>query len=469
MIVPIILSGGMGTRLWPFSRDLEPKQLAAFGGDQTLLQDTVARLEGLADCAAPIIVCNETHRFIVAEQLRVLGVERTQIFLEPMGRNTAPAIAVGALAALELHEDAAILVMPADHRIGELALFHEAVKRGVSRVEQGQLVAFGIPPRHPETGYGYIRCGRELSEECFHIAQFVEKPSLSLAEQYVASGDYFWNSGMFLFGARAYLEALEAFQPEMLVWSRRAYAQRTTTGPFEHLDAAAFEQCPSDSVDYAVMEHTESAAMVSLASPWSDLGSWSAVWEDGPKDEHGNSTHGEGRFVECKNSMIHASDRLVTAVGVEQVAIVETADAVLVVGMEKDQYVKELVQGLRAGGREEVHAHMTVRRPWGSYTRLGEQEGFQVKRIVVTPGSSLSLQKHFRRAEHWVVVRGVARITNGDEVFERRAHEHTFIPMGTIHRLENPGDEDLEIIEVQLGDYFGEDDIVRLQDVYGRS
>jgi mannose-1-phosphate guanylyltransferase/mannose-6-phosphate isomerase len=466
LIVPVILSGGMGTRLWPFSRNLQPKQLMAFGGESTLLQDTASRLNGLKGASAPIVVCNEAHRFVVAEQLRSMGCTGAEVVLEPVGRNTAPAIAVGAHQALSRSQDAVLLVMPADHRIGVPQSFWAAIQRGMLLANQGWLVVFGITPEHPETGYGYIRSGAALDDVASEVDAFVEKPDLRTAKEYLASGDYLWNSGLFLFKASAYLEALKAFEPEMFLHSKAAYEGRSQSDDFIRLDEEAFGRCPANSIDYAVMERSEQVAVVPLDCDWTDLGAWSAVWEDAKKDAQGNALIGDATALKTRNTLVYATHRLVTAVGVEDVAIVETGDAVLVVGLKEDQAVKQLVATLH--GREEVHAHLTVRRPWGSYTRLGEQDGFQVKRIVVQPGAILSLQKHQHRSEHWMVVSGVARVTNGDEVFDLSAPKHTFIPAGTVHRLENVGNVPLELIEVQLGDYLGEDDIIRLEDRYGR-
>jgi mannose-1-phosphate guanylyltransferase len=466
LIVPVILSGGMGTRLWPISRKLQPKQLMGFGAERSLLQETAARLGGLHEADAPIVVCNEAHRFVVAEQLRELGCEGAAIVLEPTGRNTAPAIAIGALQALSHSEDAILLVMPADHQMSGLDRFHSAVTRGVALAKADKLVVFGIAPRGPETGYGYVRRGEDLGQDAYAVAEFVEKPTLETARRYLDSGAYAWNSGIFLFRARTYLDCLTAFEPEMARWCEAAFDGRSDSGDFIRLDEDSFSQCPSNSIDYAVMEQADNVAMVTLDCAWSDLGSWSAVWEASEKDGAGNALIGEVLAIDTTNTLVFSSERLVAAVGVDNLAIVETGDAVLVVSKDTDQDVKTLVSQMLE--RPEVDAHLTVRRPWGSFTRMGERAGFQVKRIVVKPGASLSLQKHQHRSEHWVVVRGTGRVTNDGAVFELGHSGHTYIPAGAVHRLENPGTEDLEIVEVQLGAYLGEDDIVRLEDRYGR-
>lgn len=466
MIFPVILSGGMGTRLWPFSRKLQPKQLMGFGGDSTLLQDTALRIQGLSGAASSLVICNDVHRFVVAEQLRAIGCDDAKLILEPMGRNTAPAIAIGALQALTQSEDAILLVMPADHQIDGLARFQAAVQRGAELAEAGHLVVFGVDPRGPETGYGYVRRGDSLTRDAFSVAEFVEKPDFETAQKYVASGAYAWNSGMFLFRASRFLEVLAEHQPDMMKWSQAAFDGRTESEEFIRLDAESFGQCPADSIDYAVMERAENVAMVTLDCRWNDLGAWSSVWDDLEKDENGNALVGDAVAVSSTESLVFSTSRLVSVVGVNDLAVIETGDAVLVVAKGQDQDVKALVHQLSE--REEINAHLTVRRPWGSYTRLREMEGFQVKRIVVKPGAILSLQKHYHRSEHWVVVKGTGRITNGDDVFELTHSGHTYIPAGTVHRLENPGSVDLEIIEIQLGEYLGEDDIVRLEDRYGR-
>lgn len=467
MIFPIILSGGMGTRLWPFSRKLQPKQLMSFGDDATLLQDTARRLQGVQGACSPVVICNESHRFIVAEQLRGMGLTNSEVILEPEGRNTAPAIALGALHAMNRDPDAILLVMPADHRIDELDRFQQAVARAVMLARSGHLVVFGVTPRGPETGYGYLRRGDALGVDSYAVRAFVEKPDQATAESYLRSGEYAWNSGMFVFQAREYLNVLGTFEPEMVKYATQAYQNKSSDPDFVRVDGDAFGRCPSNSIDYAVMEKASNVAMVTLDCRWNDLGAWSSVWEEYPKDEDGNVLMGEAMALDSEDTLVCSTTRLVSVVGVKDLAVVETGDAVLVVSKAQDQGVKELVAQL--SDSDVVHAHLTVHRPWGSYSRLGEADGFQVKRIVVKPGASLSLQKHHKRSEHWVIVKGVGRITNGDDVFDLGHSGHTFIPTGAVHRLENPGEVDLELIEVQLGAYLGEDDIVRLEDVYGRS
>lgn len=477
MIVPVILSGGAGTRLWPLSRELYPKQLLPLVGEQTMLQETVTRLRGLADLGAPLVVCNESHRFLVAEQLRAIGVKPSAIVLEPVGRNTAPAVAVAALLAGAAGDDPLLLVLPADHVIADSAALRAAVQAGAGLAEEGRLLTFGIVPDKPETGYGYIRAGAPLGVRGpdpspftpSAVAEFVEKPDLATAQRYVASGDYFWNSGMFMFRASAFLAELERFAPEMLAACRKAVAVSARDLDFTRLDVEAFAACPGDSIDYAVMEKTAAAAVIPLDAGWSDVGSWSALWEVGEQDASGNVLSGDVLLEEVSNSFIYAGSRLVAAVGIEDHVVVETADAVLVARKDKVQQVKAIVQQLNARQRGEAVLHRRVNRPWGAYECIDSAERFQVKRITVSPGASLSLQLHHHRAEHWIVVKGTARITKGDEVLTLSENQSTYIPLGMAHRLENPGRIPLEIIEVQSGSYLGEDDIVRFEDNYGRS
>jgi len=477
MIVPVILSGGSGSRLWPLSRELYPKQLLPLVGEQTLLQQTVARLDGLTSMAPPLIVCNGEHRFMVAEQLRALRVEPGAILLEPVGRNTAPAVAVAALEALAHGEDPLLLVLPADHVIRDRARFHAAVETARRLAGQDRLVTFGIVPTGPETGFGYIARGSALGSddhEAYAVQGFVEKPDQATAEGYVNSGDYYWNSGMFLFRAQRYLEALGQHQPAMLAACRDAHAGRQADFDFLRLDAAAFAACPADSIDYAVMEpacrpdEPEAAAVVPLDAGWSDVGSWSALWDEGEKDADGNVALGDVVTSGVRNSYLRAEARLLAVIGVEDHVVIETADAVLVAHKDHVQEVKGIVEQLKASGREEAGIHRTAYRPWGSYECLNLGPRFQVKRISVKPGAQLSLQMHHHRAEHWVVVSGTARITRGDETFLLSENESTFIPLGTRHRMENVGKVPLELIEVQSGSYLGEDDIIRFDDQYGR-
>jgi mannose-1-phosphate guanylyltransferase/mannose-6-phosphate isomerase len=473
LIVPVILSGGAGTRLWPLSRELYPKQLLPLVTERTMLQDTLLRLRGTEGLAAPLVVCNEAHRFLVAEQLRQIGAAPA-ILLEPVGRNTAPAVAIAALEALAADADAILLVLPADHAIGDPAALRAAVAAGRQWAEAAHLITFGIVPTAAETGYGYIRAGKALGAARQPLAphaveRFVEKPDLETARRYVASGEYFWNSGMFMFRAAVFLQELERFAPQILAACKRAHAGATKDLDFIRLDAVAFADCPANSIDYAVMEKTAAAAVIPLAAGWNDVGSWSALWEVGAKDAAGNAVLGDVALHGVKNSYVHAGSRLVAAIGVEDQIIVETADAVLVASRERVQEVKEIVARLKAQERSEVALHRKVFRPWGAYECIDAAERFQVKRITVNPGAALSLQMHHHRAEHWVVVRGTARITRGDEVFVLSENQSTYIPLGVTHRLENPGKIPLELIEVQSGSYLGEDDIQRFEDTYGRT
>ena len=480
-ILPVILSGGAGSRLWPLSREHYPKQLIAFNGENSLLQDTVLRLDGLAaDLDAPMLVCNEDHRFLVAEQLREIDHPASAIVLEPVGRNTAPALTVAALHCLEDGNDAVLLVMPADHVIQEAAAFHAVIGEAVSLAEEGALVTFGIVPSHGETGYGYIRKGKAIDGhgDASEIAEFVEKPDKPTADAYVASGDYLWNSGMFVMKASVWMEQIEKYQPAMAEACRKALQGEVRDLDFCRLDKEAFAACPSESIDYAVMERLganardEGAArgvVVPLDAGWSDLGAWPAIWEACDRDDCGNMTKGDVLTHDTRNTLIHAEHRLVASVGLEDLLVVETADAVLVANKSHAQDVKKIVEQLKAEGRPERLVHRQVYRPWGSYEGVDAGERFQVKRIVVTPGAALSLQMHHHRAEHWIVVKGTARVTCGDETFLLTENQSTYIPIGEKHRLENPGTVPLEIIEVQSGSYLGEDDIVRFEDQYGRS
>lgn len=472
-IVPVILSGGAGTRLWPLSRELYPKQLLPLVGERTMLQETLLRLEGLERLAPPLVVCNEAHRFLVAEQLRAVERPPQAIILEPVGRNTAPAVALAALQATDDGADPLLLVLPADHVIRDALALRQAIVAGCAAASAGALLTFGIVPTAPETGYGYIRQGSPhssllTSHEIFTVAQFVEKPDLATAERYLASGDYLWNSGMFLFRASTFLEELARHAPQMLTACRKAWTGRAVDLDFTRLDAEAFAACPADSIDYAVMERTTSAAVIPLAAGWSDVGSWSALWEVGDGCVAGNVRYGDVIDIDVENSFLYAGTRLVAAVGLKDMVVVETADAVLVAAKDRVQDVKKIVDHLKKQGRDEHLLHRRVNRPWGAYEGLDAGDGFLVKRITVNPGASLSLQRHRQRAEHWVVVRGTARIVCDDDILTRTANQSVYIPIGTVHRLENPGEVMLEIIEVQTGDYLGEDDIERLEDRYGR-
>jgi len=471
MLTPVILSGGAGTRLWPLSRELYPKQLLALTGERTMLQQTALRLSGLA-AASPVVVCNEAHRFLVAEQLRQLKMDTRAVVLEPFGRNTAPAIALAALAGLKIAagEDPELLVLPADHVIRDVPAFQKAVRVALPAVQQGKLVTFGIVPSAPETGYGYIQRGAETAAGAglYQIARFVEKPNLERAQQFLKSGDYLWNSGMFMFRASRYLEELEKFAPQIARVCRSAFDNATSDLDFMRIDAKAFENCPSDSIDYAVMEKTSAAVVVPLAAGWSDVGSWSALHEACESDGHGNVSRGDVISEDSNGNYLYSESRLVATVGLQDHVVVETKDAVLVAPKDRVQDVKKLVTRLKEAGRYEHSLHREVFRPWGSYDSIENGERFQVKRLKVKPGATLSLQMHHHRAEHWIVVSGTARITRGEEVFLLEENQSTYIPIGVKHRIENPGMIPLHIIEVQSGSYLGEDDIVRFDDRYGR-
>ena len=462
---PVILCGGSGSRLWPLSRSKFPKQLLPLSSDLSLLQETCRRLELLEPKPeAPVVICNDAHRFLVAGQIENLGVQ-PRLVLEPVGRNTAPAVALAALLVQEpARADTLLLVLPADHVIRDPNALAAAVAAAAPAAHEGRLVTFGIVPTSPETGYGYIRAV-ESEAAIRPVDQFVEKPDFETARRYVQSGSYFWNSGMFLLSAGAYLDELRTFAPDMVAACERALPGGTDAEPVV-LDAEAFAACPADSIDYAVMEKTDRASVVPLDAGWSDVGSWAALHDVTAHDRDGNALSGDVVAVDCRDTLIRSESRLVTAVGLEDCVVIETKDAVLVVPKDRAQDVKKLVDEL--GDREETRLGREVFRPWGSYDSLENADGFQVKRLTVLPGAILSLQLHHRRAEHWVVVAGTARITLDDDVFDLGVNEHTFIPVGARHRIENPGTELLHIIEVQVGDYLGEDDIVRFEDKYGR-
>ncbi|MEZ8034573.1 mannose-1-phosphate guanylyltransferase/mannose-6-phosphate isomerase [Vibrio crassostreae] len=482
MIVPVILAGGSGSRLWPLSRELYPKQFLNIAGKQSMLQQTLQRLQGLdeyltdSNCDAPLIICNEEHRFIAAEQARASNIQHSGILLEPVGRNTAPAIALAALQALghsnssQQHKsDPILLVLAADHHIVKTAEFQQTVARGVEYAKQGKLVTFGITPNVPETGYGYIKQGEPLSHHAFAIECFVEKPDLATAEQYVNSGQYLWNSGMFMFRASRYLEELAEHRPEILTACKLALTTQNTDLDFIRIDAEAFQSSPSDSIDYAVMEKTSDAAVIPMDVGWNDIGSWSAIWDVSDKDEHNNVIEGDVLTVDSQYNYIHAENKLVATVGVENLIIVETKDAILVANKDKVQGVKSIVSQLNQAGRTEHLHHREVFRPWGKYDVIDLGQRDKVKRITVKPGHKLSLQMHHHRAEHWVVVAGTAKVTNDEKTYLVEEDQSTYIPLGHIHSLENPGDTPLEMIEVQTGSHLSEDDIIRYQDSYGRS
>lgn len=470
MIVPVILCGGSGTRLWPLSREAYPKQFYSLVEDETLLQSTIKRLSGLPNCETPLLVCNNQHRFLAAEQMRRIGVESPSILLEPVGRNTAPAVACAALSLTQQEDNPVLFVLPADHIITDIQAFCQAVETGALLAEQGKLVTFGIIPTAPETGYGYIKASDRLDtgNPAFQVDRFVEKPDLDTAQDYIKSGEYYWNSGMFMFKADRYLEELEQFAPEMLYACTAAYEKIVQDLDFLRLDAGAFAECTSDSVDYAIMEKTDSAVVVPLDAGWSDLGSWASLLELGPRDQDENVVLGDVVTKDVNNCYLRSEARLLTALGVKDLIVVDSSDALLVVHKDRVQDVKAIVNQLKAAGREESISHRKVYRPWGAYESIDVSKRFQVKRITVKPGGILSLQMHHHRAEHWIIVRGTARITRGDKVLLLTEDQSTYIPLGVNHRLENPGVIPLELIEVQTGSYLGEDDIIRLEDVYGR-
>jgi mannose-1-phosphate guanylyltransferase/mannose-1-phosphate guanylyltransferase/mannose-6-phosphate isomerase len=469
VLYPVILSGGSGTRLWPLSRAALPKQLLPLASERSMLQETVARLEKLPGLGPLVVVCNAEHRFLIAEQLRSLSMPLADIVLEPVGRNTAPAAVVAALRLMERDPDAVMLLLPADHLIADVPAFHAVVEEGMKAVAQGRLVTFGIVPDAPETGYGYIQQGPGLAgTAACEVARFVEKPDLATAEQFLSAGDYLWNSGMFLFSCRQYIDELERLRPDMLSACRQSLAGSQVDLDFCRLDSAAFAACPSDSIDYAVMEKTSRAAVVPASMGWNDIGSWTALWEVGEHDESGNVVRGDVWLDGVSDSLVRAESRMVAVIGVRDLLIVETADALLVADKSCAQDVKKAVEYLKASDRCEHEFHTRVFRPWGWYEGIDAGERFQVKRIAVKPGAALSLQMHHHRAEHWIVVRGTARVTRGDETLLVTENQSTYIPLGTTHRLENPGKVTLEMIEVQSGSYLGEDDITRFEDTYGR-
>ena len=469
MITPIIMAGGTGSRLWPLSRELYPKQFLTVTGEQSMLQQTVARLSGI-EHSPSVLICNEEHRFIAAEQMRLAGYEHAGIILEPVGRNTAPAIALAALQAVNNAadgEDPILLVLAADHIIKNEQAFKSAVEKALPFAQNNQLVTFGIVPTTPETGYGYIKSGSQ-NGDAFTVSEFVEKPDLSTAEKYLESGNYYWNSGMFLFKASRYLEELAKFAPEMSDVCKRAIATPSQDVEFIRVDKAIFETCPNVSVDYAVMEKSQDVVVVPMDAGWSDVGSFSALWEVSEKDENQNVNKGDVINVDSTNNYIYAENKLVSTVGVDNLVIIETKDAILVANKDKVQNVKSVVNKLKAAGRTEHKLHREVYRPWGKYDSIDSGKRDHVKRITVKPGEKLSIQKHHHRAEHWIVVSGTASVLNGDKTTLVTENQSMYIPLGNIHALENPGKIPLEMIEVQTGSYLGEDDIVRFEDRYGR-
>ena len=470
MLHPVILSGGSGSRLWPLSRQNLPKQFLALIGDHSLFQETVLRANALGNAQPPVTVCSEDHRFMVGEQLQAVGVASGGILLEPIARNTAPAIALAALHLATTDTDATMLVLPADHLIEDEASFRNAVDAAAALAEQGWLVTFGIQPDYAEVGYGYIARGDALADAGYRVARFVEKPDLATAQGYVEDGSYAWNSGMFLFKAQRYLDELQRYAPKIFDAASAAFASAQSDLDFIRVDQDAFAASPSDSIDYAVMEHTDRAAVVPVSCGWSDIGSWSSLWSVAERDAEGNRHEGDVISIDTRNSLVRASERrMIATIGVEDLVIVDTPDATLVARKDRVQDVKRIVDQLKAAGRQEHLFHRKVYRPWGNYDSIDAGDRFQVKRIVVKPGGVLSLQKHSQRAEHWIVVSGVAEVTCDDKVFDLHENQSTYIPLGSVHRLRNRGTEPVELIEVQSGRYLGEDDIVRLEDVYGRS
>ncbi|MGO4743587.1 mannose-1-phosphate guanylyltransferase/mannose-6-phosphate isomerase [Serratia quinivorans] len=469
MLLPVIMAGGTGSRLWPMSRELHPKQFLRLHSLHSMLQETLKRLDGV-EVSEPVVICNEDHRFMVAEQLRQIDMLSHNIILEPIGRNTAPAIALAALNAIAKGHDPIMLVLAADHIIKDVSTFHNAIEAAIPYAAGQSLVTFGIVPSGPETGYGYIQRGESTGEnaEASSVKRFVEKPDLATAQAYVDSGEYFWNSGMFMFRAKRYLEELEKFRPDILDACRLSLANTECDKNFINVNYDAFSSCPDESVDYAVMEKTHDAVMIPLDAGWSDVGSWSALWEVSQKDDAGNALTGDTFLHNTHDCYINTDEKLVAAVGVDNLVIVNTKDAVLVVDKSRVQDVKKVVEHLKKHKRSEYRRHREVYRPWGICDLLVDEKRFNVNRITVNPGEAFSLQMHHHRTEHWVVLAGTARVTTGDKTFLLTENQSTFIPIGVVHRLENPGNIPLELIEVQAGSYLGDDDIIRIKDHYGR-
>jgi mannose-1-phosphate guanylyltransferase/mannose-6-phosphate isomerase len=467
MIKPVILCGGSGTRLWPLSRQAYPKQFIKLHGNGTMLQDCIARQSGLV-AADAIFVCNEEHRFLTAEQIRSHGFNHAGIILEPIPKNTAPAIALAALHAISEGEDPILLILPADHIIKNIDAYRLTIEKA-SQVCKDGLLTFGIVPSKPETGYGYIRVGEKVNDnEVYHVEAFVEKPDSLTAEKYLKNGDYLWNSGIFMFRAGRYLKELEKFRPDIFEACKKAMEGAKKDLDFIRIGKKAFEDCPAESIDYAIMEKTDQAMVVKMESSWSDIGSWQALWEINNKDEHGNSLKGDAIVHETNNSLVIAESRLVVVQGMDKVAVIETKDALLVTSMDHAQEIKKIVQRLESMQRDEIKQQRQVYRPWGHYDSMDSGDRFQVKRITVKPGAKLSVQMHHHRAEHWVVVSGSAKVRIGEKTILLTENQSAYIPLGETHSLENPGKIPLNIIEVQTGAYLGEDDIVRFEDRYGR-
>ena len=466
-ILPVVMAGGSGTRLWPLSRSLYPKQFLSLVDDASLLQGTLLRLENL-DCSTPLIISNNEHRFIVAEQLRQAGIVDFDIILEPMGRNTAPAIALAALHALRDGDDPIMLVLAADHVIQNVDAFCSSVTLAQRQAVDGKMVTFGIVPTHAETGYGYIRQGKEVLESVFEVDAFVEKPDQSTAEAYLCDGHYLWNSGMFMFKASVYLSELEKFRPDILSVCKKAMSGASSDLDFIRLEDSVFAACPDESIDYAVMEKTSHSVVVPMDAQWCDVGSWSSLWDISTKDDNGNVTHGDVIYHNSNNNYVYAENSLVATIGTDDLVIVQTKDALLSATQDQVQNIKKVVDVLKREKRSEHISHREEYRPWGRYDSIDQGGRYQVKRITVKPGERLSTQMHYHRAEHWVVVAGTAKVTRGDDVFLVSENESTFIPVGVVHTLENPGKVPLEVIEIQSGTYLGSDDIVRFDDKYGR-
>ncbi|PKH86060.1 mannose-1-phosphate guanylyltransferase/mannose-6-phosphate isomerase [Colwellia sp. Bg11-28] len=465
-ISPVIMCGGSGTRLWPLSRALFPKQFLPLVNDTSMLQDTLKRLPN--NCSDPVFICNEEHRFLVAEQVRQLSLSQGTILLEPEGRNTAPAVALAALNALKKDEDAILLVLAADHVIKNTEAFHQVVSQASVAAEEGKLVTFGIVPTHAETGYGYIKKGEQQKDSTFKVAQFVEKPDEATAISYLASGEFLWNSGMFLFKASRYIEELAKYRPDILEQCQQAMTDVEYDLDFLRPNKTAFLACANESIDYAVMEKTDAAVVIPLDAGWSDVGSYSALWEVCEKNEDKNVLKGDVIAHQTTNSYIHSQNKLITTIGVDNLVIIDTPDAVLVANKDKVQEVKQIVEQLKKEQRTEAVLHREVYRPWGKYDSVDSGERFQVKRITVKPGAKLSVQMHHHRAEHWIVVSGTAKVTIDDKSVLLSENQSAYIPIGAVHALENPGKLPLEMIEVQSGSYLGEDDIIRFEDRYGR-
>ena len=470
MLLPVIMAGGTGSRLWPMSRELYPKQFLRLYGQRSMLQETVLRLDDV-DAREPVVICNQEHRFLVAEQLRQINKLSHNIILEPVGRNTAPAIALATLSAIENGDDPILLVLAADHIINNKLAFHQAIKSAFKFALQGRLVTFGIVPTGPETGYGYIHRGQEetLDEQiAYQVSRFVEKPNKETAESYIASGEYYWNSGMFMFRAKKYLEELEKFRPDILDACKAAIQGCKESDEFIKVDRDLFIACPDESVDYAVMEKTTDAVVVGLDADWSDVGSWSALWEVSPKDDKGNVLTGDTFLHNANNCYINTDEKLIAAIGVDDLVIINTKDAVLVVNKDQVQDVKKVVEYLKANHRSEYKRHREIYRPWGRCDVVVQTERFNVNRITVKPGAAFSMQMHHHRTEHWVILSGTGEVTIKDQKFLLTENQSTFIPIGAQHRLENPGKIPLELLEIQSGSYLGDDDIIRIKDQYGR-